>query len=167
MGVYMPFSLVLLDKASAILDALKAKKLMLATAESCTGGMIAALFTEIAGSSAAFECGFVTYSNTSKTTMLGVDADIIKTRGAVSEEVARAMALGAREKSGADITISVTGIAGPSGGSKEKPVGLVYIAVASANGVIAEKTIFDGDRESIRLQTLAKALTMTENTIKM
>jgi PncC family amidohydrolase len=156
-------NLVLQDKAARILEQLKEKKLTFATAESCTGGLVSALFTDIPGSSAAFVCGYVAYANAAKTQMLGIDSGIIETRGAVSEEVSRAMALGAREKSGVDIAVSITGIAGPDGGNKEKPVGLVYIAVATKTKTICEKNIFRGDRASVRLQSVEKALMMVES----
>ena len=159
-------NLVLLDKATHILESLKHKKLMLATAESCTGGLIAALFTEIPGSSAAFAGGVVAYSNALKTNLLGVDAGIISARGAVSEETARAMALGALQKTGADIAVSVTGIAGPDGGSAEKPVGLVYIAVATKAKTLCEKNLFKGDRQSVRAQSVEKALAMIEASLR-
>lgn len=115
----------------AILAAARAQGKRIATAESCTGGMIAATLTDIAGSSDVFECGFVTYSNASKTTLLGVDAAILKAHGAVSAEMARAMAEGALARSGAQLALSVTGIAGPGGGSAEKPVGLVWFGLAA------------------------------------
>jgi nicotinamide-nucleotide amidase len=152
-------------QASTLLEAYKNKGLKLATAESCTGGMISALLTEISGSSAVFECGFVTYSNQSKIDLLGIDAALIEKHGAVSEQVARAMAAGAIAKSGADAAVSVTGIAGPTGGTLEKPVGLVYIATATKNNITCEKNIFSGDRQDIRLQSVAYALEMLEKII--
>lgn len=154
------FSDTHINQAAALLDAYRSKGLKIATAESCTGGLISALLTEISGSSDVFECGFVTYSNKSKIDLLNVDATLIEQYGAVSEEVSRAMAQGAITKTGADIAVSITGIAGPSGGTKDKPVGLVYIAVATKNNIICEKNIFSGNREDIRLQSLAKALEM-------
>jgi nicotinamide-nucleotide amidase len=137
-----------------------AQGLKIATAESCTGGLISAAFTEISGSSAVFECGFVTYSNESKNKMLGVPMELIEKHGAVSEEVACAMAVGAREKAAVDLAVSVTGIAGPSGGSAAKPVGLVYIAVASKNGVNMQQNMFTGDRAEIRKQAVSTAIAM-------
>lgn len=131
----------------------------LVTAESCTGGMIAAAITARPGSSSVFDRGFVTYSNASKTQMLGVPISLLETHGAVSAQVASAMAIGALEHSEAGISVSVTGIAGPSGGSDEKPVGLVYIGLAQRGG--PKRTImnrFTGDRESIRFQTTQAAL---------
>ena len=141
--------------ASDILDTLKNKGLTLATAESCTGGMIAAALTDIAGSSRVFECGFITYSNQSKTDLLGVNQEILEHHGAVSAETAAAMAAGALKNSAADMAVSVTGIAGPDGGSVEKPVGLVYIGFAAKK--IEPRTykfISDGDRAAIRYQTV-------------
>jgi len=118
-------------KAEKVLAAYAKKKIKIVTAESCTGGMISSMLTDIPGASDVFDRGYVTYSNTAKTDMLGVDAGLIKKHGAVSGEVAEAMARGALARSKADLAIAVTGIAGPTGGSKKKPVGLVYIAAAS------------------------------------
>lgn len=135
------------------------KNWRLVTAESCTGGMIAAAMTDRGGASAVFERGFVTYSNEAKAEELGVSADIIASFGAVSEQTAAEMAKGALAHSRADIAVSVTGIAGPSGGSTEKPVGLVYIGIAKKNGdpQIFKKN-FEGDRTAIRQQTMESAL---------
>lgn len=116
--------------------------LKICTAESCTGGLIAKSFTDLGGSSAWFECGFVTYSNASKTEMLGVPESIIRDYGAVSEAVASAMASGALQHSAADLAIAVTGIAGPDGGSEEKPVGTVWIALAARQQLVAQKYLF-------------------------
>jgi nicotinamide-nucleotide amidase len=132
----------------------------LATAESCTGGLLAALITTVPGSSDVFERGFVTYSNAAKAECLGVSEQILETFGAVSEETARAMAAGALAHSAASITLSVTGIAGPGGGSPEKPVGLVYFALArKSGGVIAvEKRYGDLGREAVRFAAVATAM---------
>ncbi|MGL4812279.1 MAG: CinA family protein [Beijerinckiaceae bacterium] len=119
----------LVDLAREVLDKARAQKLKIATAESCTGGLVAMLLTEIAGSSDVFERGFVTYSNEAKADMLGVWPGLIAEHGAVSEPVARAMAEGAVKQSRADAAVAITGIAGPGGGTKNKPVGLVHIAV--------------------------------------
>lgn len=153
--------------ASSVLDALKAKDMMVATAESCTGGLICGALTEIAGSSAAVDRGFVTYSNEAKSDMLGVPADLIGTVGAVSREVAIAMAEGALARSRADIAVSVTGIAGPGGGSEEKPVGTVHIAVASRNGKTTHMhcCFTNADRRTVRLQTVQTALTSILNEV--
>jgi nicotinamide-nucleotide amidase len=131
---------------------------MLATAESCTGGMMASHCTDLAGSSAWFDRGFVTYSNSAKTDMLGVSAELIDTYGAVSEPVAKAMALGAHDRSLAKASVAVTGVAGPGGGSLEKPVGTVWIAWCVEGSVDAERHQFTGDRASIREATTRCAL---------
>jgi nicotinamide-nucleotide amidase len=138
---------------------LLAQNKVLATAESCTGGMIAAAMTDRAGSSAIFDRGFVTYSNQAKMDMLGVQEQTLKSYGAVSEQTARVMVLGALNNSSADIAVSVTGIAGPSGGSADKPVGLVFIGVGEKNKTISvTRHVFDGDRTTIRQQTVECAL---------
>jgi nicotinamide-nucleotide amidase len=130
----------------------------LATAESCTGGLIAACCTDIAGSSRWFERGFVTYSNASKAEMLGIDPDLIGTYGAVSEPVALAMAQGALRYSKAHIALSVTGIAGPGGATADKPVGTVWFAWATGHRLWSECCYFQGSRQQIRLQTVAHSL---------
>lgn len=145
--------------AAALLSEYEGAGYMVATAESCTGGMIAAALTEIAGSSSVFERGFVTYSNIAKTEMLGVPATLINTHGAVSAEVAVAMAVGAITKSRADAAVAVTGIAGPGGATDTKPVGRVYIATAVRKGkATAKEYTFSGDRTAIRLATAVEAL---------
>lgn len=147
------------EDAARLLDELRTAGLRLASAESCTGGLIAAALTEIAGSSRVFERGFVTYSNEAKTELLGVGAALIEERGAVSAEVARAMALGGLEHSHADICIAVTGIAGPGGGSAEKPVGLVYLAAAKRNFecIVEERRFGEIGRDRVRELTVAAA----------
>lgn len=153
----------LLGEAARLIDALRARGLRLATAESCTGGLLAGLVTEIAGASDVFERGFVTYSNAAKIGQLGVDLTLLQAHGAVSAEVARAMAEGARRASAADIGISITGVAGP-GQSERKPVGLVYIGFA-APGAAATSTEFrfgDHPRGEIRLMTVAEALALLD-----
>lgn len=137
---------------------LQEKGWFMATAESCTGGMIAAACTDLAGSSNWFERGFVTYSNEAKTEMLGVAAELIARHGAVSEEVARAMAHGTLAHSHAQAAVAVTGVAGPAGGSADKPVGTVWFGWATPAGVVSELRHFDGDRASVRLATVAHAL---------
>lgn len=135
------------------------KNMRLVTAESCTGGMIAAAMTDRSGSSSVYERGYVTYSNESKIEELGVKSETIETHGAVSAQTAIEMAQGALKNSHADIALSVTGIAGPNGGTDEKPVGLVYIGIAQPNKEPESiKNIFDGDRASIRQATVEKAL---------
>jgi nicotinamide-nucleotide amidase len=133
-------------------------KWLMATAESCTGGMMAARCTDLAGSSAWFDRGFVTYSNEAKTQMLGVPRELIATHGAVSEPVARAMAMGAVYRSQAQVSVAVTGIAGPSGGSQDKPVGTVWLAWCIGGLVTTEVKHFEGDRNQIRQATTKHAL---------
>jgi len=135
------------------------RRLMVATAESCTGGLVSAAFTGIAGSSAWFERGFVTYSNHAKIEMLGVAPDLIETHGAVSEDVARAMAEGALLESRAQTALSITGIAGPGGGTRDKPVGTVCFGWVVLEEIVQSETMhFDGDRASVRAQSVAHAL---------
>ncbi len=142
------------------------KNMRLVTAESCTGGMIAAAMTDRSGSSAVFERGYVTYSNEAKIEELGVKSETIETHGAVSEQTAAEMAKGALKNSHADIALSVTGIAGPNGGTKEKPVGLVYIGIALQNKEPhIVKNLFEGDRTSIRQATVEKALELLIETV--
>ncbi|CAN5765982.1 CinA family protein [soil metagenome] len=137
---------------------LLAKGWMLATAESCTGGLIAGACTDLAGSSNWFERGFITYSNAAKTELLGVDAALIGQDGAVSESVVRAMAQGAIEHSQAQVSVAVTGVAGPTGGSRDKPVGTVWLGW-SVDGIITSELMrFDGDRAAVRAQTVQHAL---------
>ena len=140
-------------------DLLQKKRWMLATAESCTGGMIAAACTDLAGSSAWFERGLVTYSNAAKTDLLGVDAALIAQHGAVSEPVVRAMALGAVRHSQAQVAVSVTGVAGPGGGSADKPVGTVWFGFTLPGLLMSEMMHFDGDRAAVRSATVHHALT--------
>jgi nicotinamide-nucleotide amidase len=151
--------------ARTVIEALRARHLKLATAESCTGGLVAAAITDIAGSSDVFDRGFVTYSNEAKTEMLGVPSDLIAKHGAVSREVAEAMALGALAHSRADIAISVTGIAGPLGGSSEKPVGLVHFACARRGQLVAAimKEFPASSREAVRTAARDRALELIWN----
>lgn len=145
--------------ARQVIETALVRGLMIATAESCTGGLIAGALTAVPGSSAVLERGFVTYSNAAKTGMLGVPADLIDRHGAVSEPVARAMAAGAVERSGASVSVSVTGIAGPDGGSDDKPVGLVHFGAAGPAGLIhVEHRFGDLGREGIRLESVRVAL---------
>jgi nicotinamide-nucleotide amidase len=148
----------ILDLAARLGQALEAKRLVLATAESCTGGGVAQAVTEIAGSTGWFECGFVTYSNASKAEMLDVSPALIAQFGSVSEEVAAAMAEGALANSAADITVSTTGIAGPSGAVPGKPVGTVCFGWAKGEVTLTERRVFSGDRKAVREQTVAHAL---------
>jgi nicotinamide-nucleotide amidase len=145
--------------AETVLVRCRAKGWTLATAESCTGGMVAAALTDIAGASDVVERGFVTYSNRAKSELLGVPRELIEKHGAVSAETAAAMAEGALAKAPVDIAVAVTGIAGPSGGTKDKPVGLVYFGVARSGGkTLTERQIFKGDRADIRRAATARAL---------
>ncbi len=150
------------DLAPKVLDACKARGLMVATAESCTGGMVASSLVDIAGSSAVVDCGFVTYSNQAKARMLGIPMEIIVEHGAVSEPVARAMAEGALANSRADLTVAITGVAGPGGGSAEKPEGLVHFAAAQRGGeTIAVRIEFGAlGRSEVRRLSMEQALQM-------
>lgn len=149
------------EAAERVLVACRKRKLKVVTAESCTGGLVAATLTAIAGSSDVVERGFVTYANEAKREMLGVPWDALLGHGAVSELVARAMATGALAHSQADIAVSVTGVAGPGGGSEDKPVGLVHLAaVRGGHDPIVERHIFPGDRDMIRRVSVLTALAM-------
>jgi len=145
------------DKIS---NMLKNQKLVIATAESCTGGLIAHILTNISGSSEYFDRGIVSYSNRAKMELLDVPEDMLKNYGAVSMEVAKSMAKGVRIKSNVDIGISTTGIACPTGGSKEKPVGLVFIAVSTERNIVVKKFKFSGDRSQNKKSTCDAALDM-------
>jgi nicotinamide-nucleotide amidase len=147
-----------MSKTEKLAAVLQERGWMLATAESCTGGMISAACTDLAGSSNWFERGFVTYSNEAKTQMLGVDAALIESHGAVSEVVARAMAFGALRHSNAQVSVAVTGVAGPAGGSKDKPVGTVWFGYMVDGLLTSETRRFDGDRAAVRAATLDHAL---------
>lgn len=150
-----------LDAARDLLAEMERRGLTLATAESCTGGLIAAALTAIPGSSAVVTRGYVTYSNEAKQEMLGVPAGLLASVGAVSEAVARAMAEGALRKSGADLALSCTGIAGPGGATPGKPVGLVFIGAAMRGGdTRVLRRVFPGDRAAVRAATVAKALAL-------
>ena len=151
-----------LAAARDLLDLCRRKKLMIATAESCTGGLVAGALTEIAGSSAVVDRGFVTYTNAAKQQMLGVPADILKQHGEVSRETAEAMARGALAQAPADLTVAITGIAGPGGGTDAKPVGLVHFAAAARNGrlIHEEKRYADIGRTEVRRLSVLQALAM-------
>ena len=147
--------------AEAVLAACRTRGWHLATAESCTGGLVAAALTAIAGASEVFERGFVTYSNAAKTELLGVPAETIAAHGTVSAETAAAMARGAVARTPADLAVSITGIAGPGGGTPQKPVGLVYLGAARRDGACrVERRVFPGDRTAIREAALLEALQM-------
>ncbi|MEP3266078.1 MAG: CinA family protein [Hyphomicrobiales bacterium] len=148
--------------AQTVIERFNANKMMVATAESCTGGLIAAALTEIAGSSSVLDRGYVTYSNEAKAEMLGVPTPLIVEHGAVSHPVAQAMAAGALKHSNADVAVAVTGIAGPSGGTDKKPVGLVYIATQrrGKDAVVSKELFGDIGREAVRQKTVIKGLEM-------
>ena len=155
------FSRELTGDAEVLLEAYRSAGKMLATAESCTGGLIAALLTEIAGSSDVVERGFVTYSNEAKMECLGVSEATLGNHGAVSTETAAEMAEGALAHSRADVAVSVTGVAGPGGGSAEKPVGLVHFGLARRGGAtVTEHHVFPGDRSAVRLASVEAALAL-------
>lgn len=148
-----------LEQVQRLAGLLQARGWRLSTAESCTGGLIAAACTELAGSSVWFERGFVSYSNEAKTDLLGVDAALIQAHGAVSEPVALAMAEGALLRAGVDLAVAVTGIAGPTGGTPGKPVGTVWLAWAARDGArVSRCALFPGDRAEVRRQTCLAAL---------
>jgi nicotinamide-nucleotide amidase len=151
----------LLQTAGTLLQECRARGLKLGAVESCTGGLIAAVLTAIPGSSDVFERGFVTYSNEAKAELVGVPPALIAEHGAVSEPVARRMAEGGVVHSPADLVVSVTGVAGPGGGSAAKPVGLVWIGLARRDGpTLAERHIFPGDRTAIRAATVERAFAL-------
>ena len=154
----------LLARAAALLDRCRSRGLKIATAESCTGGLVAALLTEIPGSSDVVERGFVTYSNDAKRELLGVASETLAAYGAVSEPTAREMAAGALLASKADIAVSVTGVAGPGGGSADKPVGLVHFACAGPGGrrAAVERRFGDLGRAAVRLASVEEALSLLE-----
>lgn len=153
---------LLVSEAADLLEVCRGRKLSIATGESCTGGLIAGILTEVPGSSDVVDRAFVTYSNLAKSEMLGVPAETIEQYGAVSEPVARAMAEGVLRNSRADLAVAVTGIAGPGGGSPEKPVGLVHLAAARRNGpIVHERRVFQDDgRSAIRLATVEVAFNL-------
>lgn len=156
-----------LARSARALGALLVKRgLRLAAAESCTGGWIGKILTDVAGSSDWFEASLVTYSNAAKAQFLGVAESLLAEHGAVSEPVVRAMAEGAQERTGADVAVAVSGIAGPSGGSAEKPVGLVWFAWAHPEAISSERRVFPGDREAVRRRAVAFALERTIETLE-
>ncbi|HET6224256.1 MAG TPA: CinA family protein [Dongiaceae bacterium] len=159
----MPSDDELLSRARALLDAYRQARLRVVTAESCTGGLISATLTEIAGSSDVVDRGFVTYSNEAKIELLGVPSALIDKHGAVSPHVARAMAEGALKMSRADVAVAVTGIAGPGGATPTKPVGLVYVAVERrGREPLLERHVFSGDRRAVRLASVETAFDLLD-----
>ena len=161
------FPETLTDQAQRVLDACKRARRMVALAESCTGGLVAACLTSLAGSSAVVERGFVTYSNEAKQDLLGVPAALLEAHGAVSAEVARAMAEGALSRARVDLAVAITGIAGPGGGTETKPVGLVFLATACRGAETrVERHVFSGDRTRVRLASAARALEMLRERVE-
>ena len=156
------FSPILMRQAERLLDQARARRVLIATAESCTGGLVAALLTSIAGSSDVFERGFVTYSNKAKMEELGVPTALLKQYGSVSEPVARAMAEGALQASQATLSVALTGVAGPGGGTDDKPVGLVHIAAALSGRETEHHECRFGDigREAVRIASVEQALSL-------
>ena len=146
------------DLTKTLAQILLSRNWTVSLAESCTGGLVCATLTELAGSSAWFERGYITYSNEAKTECLDVPVDLIESHGAVSEQVAKAMGEGARVNSGSNVAISITGIAGPSGGSVEKPVGMVCFGWATENQTLTKTMCFEGDRQKIRQNATEFAL---------
>jgi nicotinamide-nucleotide amidase len=163
----MSFPPALQTSADAVLEAFRRRGWRLATAESCTGGLIAACLTQIAGSSDVVDRGFVTYSNEAKRELLGVPADLLASVGAVSAEVAAAMAGGALLHSQAEVAVSATGIAGPGGATASKPVGLVYLGLARrGQATRTERHLFGGDREAVRLASVRQALALLQTAVE-
>lgn len=160
--ILMFFNSSILDKITNISQKLRENNLTITLAESCSGGLISAAFTEIPGASDIFDCSFVTYSNQSKKNILSVNTDILERFGAVSSQTAHAMAIGAQKISNSNIALSVTGIAGPNSDSTQKKVGLVYIGLATKRHNLIRKFNFTGNRSEIRKQTLLAALEMIE-----
>ena len=162
----MIFSNNIFAKFQKVFTILQQKNISISTAESCTGGLLSALFTELDGSSKIFDRGFITYSNQSKISLLEVNEELLKNHGAVSQEVAIAMAIGALKKSQSKIAIATTGIAGPQGGTLQKPVGTVYIAIASTEKSICQKFYFGNDRQLNRWKTVEEAINLLEIFLK-
>ena len=152
------------DLATAVLAVCRVRGWRLATAESCTGGLVTAALTAIPGASDVVESGFVTYSNEAKMALLGVPEATLTAAGAVSAEATRAMAAGAVSRAGVDLAVSITGVAGPGGGSAEKPVGLVYIGIATKESCRSERHVFPGDRDDVRHAAMIRALEMLKET---
>ena len=158
------FSLEIETLARLLVDEAREKNLRLVTAESCTGGLVAAAICAVPGASDVFERGFVVYNNRAKQEMLDVSGDLMADLGAVSEPIARMMAEGALENSHAHVSIAITGIAGPGGGTPDKPVGLVWIAVSTAKGARAERNLLAGTRETVKLRASQSALALLRKT---
>ena len=160
-------SALLIEKAERLIALAKDKKLTLGTAESCTGGLIGATLTSVSGASAVFFGGIISYDNSVKEAVLGVKKETLLTVGAVSHDTAVQMAEGARRVLGTDLAVSVTGIAGPTGGTPTKPVGTVFIAVAGKGGkTLCTENHFLGDRDAVRAQTVEKAITLLTEAVE-
>jgi len=156
----------MVEHARALIALCRARDLTVTTAESCTGGLLAASLTAVSGSSTVFDRGVITYSNESKVQLLGVEEDLLDSVGAVSEDVAVAMALGALATSGADLGVAITGIAGPGGATETKPLGLVYLAAARIDGLVRPKRyVFAGTRDDVRLAAVHAAIDLLEELI--
>ena len=155
-----------MNDASELLNSCVSQGLVIGTAESCTGGLLSALLTSIPGSSKAFDRGFVTYTDLAKNQMLNISSDLIKNNGAVSKEVAAALAGGVLTHSNANLAVAITGIAGPGGATANKPLGLVYISVMKTNAnPITKRSVFGGDRQSVRMNSVKLALVMLRSMI--
>lgn len=150
-----------------LVEILTKKQYKITTAESCTGGLVAATIVNVSGASEVFQAGFVTYANEAKEKELGVKSETLQTYGAVSEKTAKEMAIGCAAHAKAQVGISTTGIAGPGGGTAEKPVGLVYIGCAVRSNVYVEKNVFSGDRQQVRRQAADRAIGFALECIKM
>lgn len=158
MKLEMDWPTEILQAVHRLSELLEARRWMMATAESCTGGLIASACTEQSGAAVWFDRGLITYSNRAKTELLGVPAQLIDAHGAVSEPVARAMACGAAQVAQTEVAVAVTGVAGPTGGSPDKPVGTVWFGWSVSGQVKTERVHFDGERQAVRMQTVAHAL---------
>ena len=159
------FSLVDIKLVNKVSDELKKHQVTIATAESCTGGLLAHTLTNVSGSSDYFDCGVISYSNTAKIQLLGVPEQLLKKHGAVSKEVAVAMAKAIRQRAQVTYGLATTGIAGPTGGTKDKPVGLVYIAISTKNTVVVKQFLFSGDRLTNKESSCTAALELLLETL--
>lgn len=154
------------DLIESVADLLTKKKITISTAESCTGGLLGHLLTSISGSSVYYDRGIISYTNQAKHELLNVSVDLLENYGAVSKQVAEAMAEGVRKNAQADIGVSTTGIAGPTGGSKEKPVGLVYIGLSTKKKIVVNRFVFDGDRLENKDSTCVEALRLIKKEVE-
>lgn len=156
-----------MNNENRLVEELKRKRETLSTAESCTGGLVAGTIVNVSGASSVFNEGYITYANASKIKILGVGEDVLQTYGAVSKECAKAMAEGCAKNANAQLGLSATGIAGPDGGTKEKPVGLVYLGCYYKGETVVEKHIFSGNREEIRRQSVSKVIDLALNIVTL